>query len=352
MNQTDIARYRQVSQLLTVSGLKTVKELVGWMGALQAQDYPMVKWAIGVRLPGSTNALVEDSINRGEIIRTHLMRPTWHLVSADDIYWMLELTAPQIRKSLLARHKALEITESVLAKSISLLETNLSGGNHLTREELVSLFGRASIANHDNRISHLLLSAELDGLICSGITKKGKPTYALLKERVPGQITRDRSEALAKLALKYFASHGPAKVHDFTWWSGLTAGDARKAHEMIRHELEPVTVGDDQYWLAGSLPALNSHETSVHLLPAYDEFIISYKDRNASLSVSHGRKAVSSNGIFHPVILVDGQVIGLWKRTLSNNKIVVTADFFKKPDKTIGKKIEMAVQAYVDFVGQ
>ena len=202
MNVSDIARIRVRNQQIEDSGYTGVKDLVQWMGAMQAQDFIMCKWALGIRLPGSTDALVEEAVNRGEILRTHLMRPTWHLVSSDDIRWLLDLTAPHIKRSLSTRHRDLEITDKILKKSNALLLKALSGNNHLTREEIIALYIKEGISVSDNRASHLLLYAELEGLICSGIIKKKNPTYALLSERVPATKVISREEALGRLAAK------------------------------------------------------------------------------------------------------------------------------------------------------
>ena len=346
----NIARIRLAAQHIAGNGFTTAKDLVSWMGALQAQDFNMMKWAVGIRLPGSTEKSVDGAINDGSVIRTHLMRPTWHLVSADDIRWMLELTAPQIKRSMFARHRDLEITENVVKKTRALLEKNLSGGNHLTRDELVKEFENAGMATGDNRAAHLLLSAELDGLICSGASRGKLPTYALLDERVPSSKPFNRAEALGWLTMRYFLSHGPATLPDFIWWSGLPAGDARKALEMIKPGLVSETYGEDVYWMAESTAAAGKSDPIMNFLPAYDEFIISYRDRSAALSEKHIAKAVSSNGIFRPVIVVDGQVTGLWKRTFKNNRLTVETEFFIKQGKSASTRIEKAVLAYADFL--
>ena len=191
MDSTDIVIARLISQQITGSKFTTVKDLVGWMGALQAQDYAMSKWALGVRLPGAILQDIETAIDAGDILRTHVLRPTWHLVSASDIYWMLALSAPQIKSSLKSRHLQLGLSETVLKQSSTLIEKALSGGKHLTREELLAEFKNAKMATDDNRASHLLLMAELDGLICSGAAKAGKPTYALLAEQSSAKRASD-----------------------------------------------------------------------------------------------------------------------------------------------------------------
>ncbi len=247
MKLTNVATSRLTAQQITGTKFKAIKDLVGWMGAMQAQDYAMMKWAVGVRLPGATDQAVEDAISKGEIIRTHLLRPTWHLVSADDIYWMLELTAPNIKASMKSRHKDLRLSESVLAKSNAIIEKTLTGEKHLTRDVLAGEIKKAKIPTDENRLSHLLMWAELSGIVCSGAVQKGKQTHTLLEERVPKPKSMTKEDALAKLAQKYFTSHGPATLQDFVWWSGLSVGDAKQALDTVKTELASETIDSQTY---------------------------------------------------------------------------------------------------------
>jgi hypothetical protein len=348
MNLTDIAKIRLISQQIAGTQLKTAKDMVAWMGAMQAQDYAMSKWAVGVRLPNSTDRDIETALDKGDVLRTHLLRPTWHLVSADDIYWMLSLTAPQIKTASQSRHNQLEITPAIFSKSTSIFEKALTGGKQLTREELVAELEKAKIATDENRASHLLFWAELEGIICSGATKKGKQTYALLEERVPKKADLTREEALAKLAEKYFTSHGPATIQDFVWWSGLTIRDARHALELVKSSFISETIDSQTYWFTNSFSM--SEKEMVNILPAYDEFIISYTDRRASLPFENHSKAVSNNGIFRPVITINGQVIGIWKRTTKKDIVLVETEFFEQPGESTKVLIENAFLQYGIFV--
>jgi hypothetical protein len=252
MNLTDISNIRMISQQIERTKLKTAKDIVGWMGAMQAQDYAMAKWAIGLRLPKSTDQAIETAVNDGEILRTHLLRPTWHFVSADDIYWMLELTAPKIKESMRSRHKQLGLTDAIFTKSNSIIEKALRGGKHLTREELLVEIGNAKIVLDGNRASHLLTRAELDGIVCSGATKNGKQTYALLEEWVQKAKPLDKEEALVKLAKIYFSSRCPATFQDFVWWSGLPINAARYALEMVKSDFISEAIQKQIYCLPNS----------------------------------------------------------------------------------------------------
>lgn len=345
MNLPEIAKHRLINQQITTTKLQSAKEVVGWMGAMQAQDYPMAKWAVGVRLAGATDSAIEQAIHHGDIIRTHVLRPTWHFVSAENVYWMLALTAPHIKASMKARYKELELSEAIFSQSTAILEKALRDGNYLTREDLVAQLETAQIATDDNRAYHLIFQAELESILGSGPIRAGKQTYALLEERIPKPQPLAREEALARLARLYFTSHGPATLQDFVWWSGLPVGDAKKGLEAIKSDFVTETIATTTYWHSPS--ASQTHQETVHLLPAFDEFFISYRDRSAVLPFENHIKTISNNGMFHPMIVVNGQIIGIWKRTFKKDKVLIAPQFFGTPDHRL---IEQAAAHYGQFL--
>jgi hypothetical protein len=349
MNLKDISNLRLVNQQIAGTKFTSPKDIVVWIGAMQAQDYAMSKWAVGVRLPKSTDQSIEAAMDRGEIIRTHVLRPTWHLVSADDMRWMLALTAPKLRIGMKSRHKELGLTEVVLSKSRKVFEKTLRDGNHSTREELTSVLNKSNIATDENRASHLFVVAELDGLICSGATKNGKQTFSLLDERVPVTQPLVREEALAALAKRYFSSHGPAMLEDFDWWSGLSVGDAKRALDMVKSDFASEIVEGKTYWFVEA--KVKAKETAF-LLPAFDEFIISYKDRSATITSENHKRAVSSNGMFHPTVVVNGETIEVWKRALKRDKVILEFTYFTKPSPASQRLIEAASVRYGEFLGK
>jgi hypothetical protein len=349
----DIARIRLLNQQVVRQDYTTAGDLVAWMGAMQAQDYSMSKWARGVRLPGATDLSVEAALDRGEILRTHVLRPTWHLVAAADIYWMLELTAPHILSASRSRHQELELTEDIIRKTYAVLERELGGGQSKTREALMTALEKVGISTRDNnRAAHLMMRAELDGLVCSGPALGKQQTYALLAERVPRKISLTREEALGTLARTYFSSHGPATLQDFIWWSGLPVAAARSALESVKTALVSETVGPDVYWMPHnfSMPAVVTSD--VFLLPAFDEYIISYKNRSAVLPDEHFKKSVSDNGIFRPVVVVDGQVTGIWKRTVKSKTVLLEPDYFQLPDEQTHAGVGLAAARLASFLGR
>ena len=342
------------SQHIARTVFTSPKSLVSWMGAMQAQDFPMAKWAIGARLPGSTEALVEAAINKGEILRTHVLRPTWHFVTAEDIVWLIDLTAPQIKAGQKSRDRVLELTPEVYRKSNSLIEKALNKQGPLSREALVAMLNGAGIATDQNRAAHLFSQAELDKIICSGPILRGKPTYALLAERVAKPTVLVKEEALYELARRYFSSRCPATLQDFTWWSGLSARDARQALELVKAEYSSTVINNRMYWLTdrGQIPPVN--QLSVHLLPSYDEYIISYTDRSSSIPINLERhmKQISDRGVFRPVIVINGQVAGIWKRTLTKNIITIEIEPFSELSSRVIEQVEAAAAQYAFFCGK
>ncbi len=352
MTQQEISNSRMISQKISSADFTSAEQIVTWMGAIQAQDYSMVKWAIGVRTLNSTDKTIEEAVNKGDIIRIHIMRPTWHFVSARDIYWLLELTAPRIRSSLNFRHKQLELSDLIIRKSNRIIEKQLSERSFLTRDEISESFNDADIKTDNNRLSHLLVLAELNGIICSGPVKGNKQTYALLPERVPHKKVLTKEESLAELARRYFTSRCPATLQDFVWWSGLTFRDARDGLDSVKSDFISETEGTQQYWLTDSYIETRYDKPSAHLLPAFDEFLISYKDRSASISITENKKAISDNGIFRPVIVTDGQVAGLWKRTIKKDKVLVEAELFIPLNKTVRGLIENKAFIFGQFLNK
>ena len=295
------------------------KELVSWLGAMQAQNYSMVKWAMGTRLKSATIQTVEEALRKGEILRTHVMRPTWHLVAAEDIRWMLKLSARRIKSAndSFAKGYDLEITDELYAKSYNLLEKILCGNKSLTKQEIAEHFCCSGIlVEADNhRMTRFMVRAEQEGIVCSGEDKGGKYTYALLEERVPPvpEITKD--EALARLARSYFRSHAPAVLQDFIWWSGLPVSEAKQAIYLIESELTAEQWNGQTWYVHEACRTRGKVSGRLHLLPSYDEYLLGYKDRTDVLPKEHYPKAFTNNGLFYPVILHEGQVIGNWSKS-------------------------------------
>ncbi|KAA6346662.1 hypothetical protein EZS27_005850 [termite gut metagenome] len=340
---------RLVSQQLSGTGMQTPKEVVSWMGAMQAQDYAMAKWGVGIRFSGSTDNIVEEAFNHGEILRTHVLRPTWHLVAPENIRWMLSLSADKIKASARSRDRDLEITEELYSQVNGIIHKSLEGNNHLTREAVGEALQKAGIAVDTSRMIHFMMRAEVEGIVCSGALQGKSHTYALLDERVPPTKPLHKEEALAKLAQLYFTSHCPATLQDFVWWSGLSQTEAKKGLEAVKSGFVAEEMNGGTYWIAEPFKNVPSVDTSVYLLPAFDEYIISYRDRKAVLPSENQSKAVSSNGIFRPTIVANGQVIGLWKKSNTKNE-PVRLTFFEPSPVFTNNEINQTIYAFGAFL--
>lgn len=346
----EIANIRMQGQQLSAPQFDEPADLVSWMGAMQAQDYNMMKWAIGLRLKSGTIEKVESAISRGEILRTHVMRPTWHIVAAEDIRWMIGLSAKRIKAAMISWRKDLSVTEKLLSKTTDHIIKILEGNNSLTRQEIGEGLSREGIATDTRSLYHFLSIAEAEGIICSGVDKGRLQTYALIDERVPPTKTLHREEALAKLAHNYFRSHSPASITDFTWWSGLSATEAKQAISFIEKELSIEKFAGESLYIHQSCYNMVQADEILHLMPPFDEYLISYKDRTHALPLHHYPKAFTNNGIFYPVIMRNGRIIGNWKKSVSKEKLNIETSFFEKgtaPDK---KSIKKAEQKYKLFL--
>lgn len=313
MTKKELLLFRLANLQVTLQNYSSPHELVNWLGAVQAQDVRMVLHALKIRLDGADLMKIKTDLNLGKILRTHILRPTWHIVSAEDISWMLDLTAPRIRTAMKSRHKQLEISDQDVHKSNELITRLLEGGNHLTRNELLDQLTRANIPVENNRGYHLLLRAELDKVICSGRIKDDKQTYALMAERIPatGMVPLDEATSLYRIATKYFQSHGPASLQDFVWWSGLTMRQARQGLESARSAFAPVDFEGETYWYKeSSVPPLPKQPL---LLPGYDEFIIGYRDKSFAIAPETTAKIIHSNGVFRPFRVEDGLITDIWQ---------------------------------------
>lgn len=327
MTPFDIASKRLLNQHLAFPVFKNPADVVQYMGAIQAQDYGGAKWAIAQRLLGASDALIEKAFADGNIIRTHVMRPTWHFVSPGDIRWMLELTAPRVTAIAGTRHRQLQLDGHIFSRSEKALSAALQGGKQLTRSEIADALQYAGIATDKQRFVHIMMQMELNGLVCSGGTRGKQFTYALLDERVPQTERLDRSEALAALANRYFTAHGPATLPDFAWWSGLTIADCKAGLEMMKDKLANAVVEGITYWFAEQTHDSTSKSPVAFLLPNYDEYIVSYKDRSAAIAAKDIDKADPRGTIFNNTIVINGRIAGVWK--VVSGKILLYWRFFR-----------------------
>lgn len=321
---TDLASQRLFAQRLTGEPFASPVEAVRWLGAVQSQDYGGAKWALAQRSIAATDAELDRLFDQGTILRTHVLRPTWHFVLPEDIRWLLELTGPRIRLGLAGRYRQLEIDATAIRRSEEALANALAGGRYLTRPEVAQVLAAAGIVVEGQRLPHLIMAAELDRLITSGPRRRNEFTYALLEERVPNSYKLDRDEALAELSRRFFRSHGPAQVQDFVWWSGLTAADVRSGISSAGATLGRDLIEGKEYWVDAHASQAPPADSMAHLLPNFDEYTVAYRDRAAHYGDRPFDPTLFSLGsILSNVVTVSGIVRGAWRRTSSYRALQV-----------------------------
>ncbi len=351
MNASEILKLRLYNSGLSHSPFKSAADAVSHLGAVQAQDFAAAKWALGLRIKKSTDEDIEKAFNEGTILRTHVMRPTWHFVVPEDIRWMLELTAPRVKKLLMHYNRKLELDDALFVKSNAAIVEALRGHTYLTRQELKAILTNIGIKTNVQRLAHIVMWAELDGLICSGPRRGRQFTYALMDERMVKAKKLSREEALAKLALDYFTSHGPAQLKDFSWWSGLDLKDARSALDLIKSELKQATLDGKTYWFSDHTKVTTLKQLSTFLLSIYDEYTIAYKDRGDLSETRDIERLISMGNALTAVIILNGKVAGTWNRALKRKTVEIRLKSFRKFSKDEQEALESEVARYGKFVG-
>lgn len=353
MTPDTIARQRLVAQHLVGPRFSSPADGIRWFGAVQSQDYPAATWAIGQRLGKATAATIDDALADGTILRTHVLRPTWHFVVPNDIRWLLALTGPRVRKAIASYERQYGLDSSIIARAESVIATTLRDGQRLTRAELIAVLQQAGFAlANTHAYGHIILCAELDALICNGGLRGKQHTYISLDARVPAGPRIGREEALIELTRRYVTSHGPATITDFAWWSGLTMADARHGLAELTQELEQIDIDGQVYWRAPLVMTDESASPVVHLLPNYDELLVAYKDRQAAIdpqiaaSVDHW----TGNVLFSHTIVKDGRVIGTWKRTLTRDSAIIAPRLFTELNDCERTALSIATDHYGTFL--
>jgi hypothetical protein len=347
----NLAYARLQSQRLSAGRLSRPEQVVGWLGAVQAQEYQLAKWGLALRMRSATDVSIEREFASGAMLRTHVMRPTWHFVTPADIRWMLALTAPRVRAAVAYYDRQLGITAAVISRANRVIAAALTGGAQLTRAELKAVLQRAGVrAEGTQRLAHLIIHAELEAVICSGALRGKQFTYALLDDRVPAARALPREEALAELTRRYFTSHGPAQLQDFTWWSGLTSAEARAGLDLSRQHLADEDVDGKRYWFGASMRAVARPPRAAYLLPPYDEYLIAYKDRSAAVDSARWSPIATQDPYAAPVVL-DGRVIGGWKRTIGKGGVSITVDLSRSLTQAEKRLVDEAACRYGAYLG-
>jgi hypothetical protein len=349
MKNTSLVSLRLQQQQISRHDLTRPEQLVEYMVAMQAQEYAMAKWAIGLRLPKCTDAVVEKAFNDGKILRTHLLRPTWHFVAPADIRWLLMLTAPRVKIVNGFTYRQQQMDAALFRKSHAVIEKALEGGKFLTRRDLQEALKKKKIIADGVKLSALMMEAELDGLICSGPRQGKQFTYALLEERVPPVRRPDRKDALAMFGLRYFSTRGPASVQDFAYWSGLTLKDAKDAAGSLPSAFIKEKIDGIEYIIDPGHSPAKLTGTASFLMPVYDEFGMSYKNRSAILNPAIGSNEYLT---FNNLFVIRGQIAGGWRREEQGKEMKVETSPFIKLNAQQSKELTKAVVQFRKFSGK
>jgi hypothetical protein len=335
---TTIAAERLRNHRLARPGANAIEELVAWFGAVQAQDYGGATWALALRTRGHVTAdPIARALNSGRILRTHVLRPTWHFVAANDVGWMLRLSAARVHRRLAYAYRYYGLDPATRVRAAGLFERALSSG-HLTRGELGAHLARAGLPAKGVHLALLTVYAELEGVMCSGAARGKEQTYALLAERVKQGLVLEGDEAVAELTRRYLRSHAPATIRDFVWWSGLTVADAKRGLEIIgaKHE----AIDGRTHWRLGRVRPRAGSTRAVHLLPIYDEYLVAYRDRDAVPRLEAPRFSLG------PAVIVDGQIVGSWKAVASGDEVVLKVTSGRRLSATEHDALEHAAERY------
>jgi hypothetical protein len=350
MTDEELLRHRLHVQQLSAPHFEKARDVVQWLGAVQAQDYLGSLWAIGQRTRHADEAAIEKAVADREIVRTWPMRGTLHFVDPKIVRWMLKLLTPRVTSRAASIYRQAELDTKVFLKSAKVLEKALAGSPPLARDEVYAILERAKIRTTDTRGLHILGYLAMQGLICFGPRRGKQPTFTLLDEWLPSPKQPDAEKALAKLALTYFRARGPATLDDFQWWSGLTKTEALASLSAIKTRLIQETIQGKTYWMADAPASPKLNASATYLLPPYDEYTVAYKDRSAMLDRAFAVRA--RNGIFSPVVVINGKIAGLWKRTFVKNEVVLEADLFKPLTRSQSDAIHGVARRYGTFVGK
>ena len=312
---------RLLSQQLVSPQFAKPEKVVGHMGAMQAQDYRMVRWAVGMRTKRPSIAAFREAFDEGRIIRLHLHRGTWQLVSAEDYWWMLSLCQPRAEATVKGWMKSnkVEIGDKELYQVRDLLIRTADTRGSATKQDFGNVLREHGITMDDHRLSYHIRLAEVSGILCSGNLTPRTVTYALAEKKVKRTSVMERDEMLMLLAKKYFQGHAPATFEDYAWWSGLGTADCRLGMQLLGNELHRETWMGYAFYLLDSSRTRGFRRGNALLLAPYDEYLIGYKTRELALAPHHVPYAHTNNGIFFPVIAEDGIICGNWspwKKTL------------------------------------
>lgn len=347
-----IAERRLASNRLVGPPFGSPVDVVRWFGAMQAQEYGPATWAIGLRTSGVTGPDVDRLFDAGAILRTHVLRPTWHFAAPEDLRWLLALTGPRVHAANGPLYRQMDLDAGTLDRAHATIRSALEGGATLTRAEIAAALRTAGIEAAGPRLAYIVMHAELEALVCSGPRRGRQFTYVLLDERVPPTPPRSRDDALAEIARRYATSRGPVQAIDLAWWSGLTVTDSRRALELAGDELEVLESGRRRFWAARDADVTDPvafERPLVRLLPIYDEYFIGLRDRSDfgdAARLGRDDDALGAN-----IVVLDGTIVGGWRRTTARAEVAIAVELLVRFDAAERRALETAAADFGRFVG-
>ncbi|HEY2734693.1 MAG TPA: winged helix DNA-binding domain-containing protein, partial [Polyangiales bacterium] len=347
LGYAELARLRLRSQRLIGPRCPSPVDTVEWFGALQAQDYAGAKWAVGQRTRAGTDAQLERALDDGAILRTHVLRPTWHFVAASDLRALLQLSAARVHAASVYVNRRVKLDDKTFAKGHAIFSQALRGGREQTRTELGRALAQGGIHADGLRLGQLIMHAELEALLCSGRRRGKQFTYALLDERAAKPKPIAREHALALLTERYFQSHGPALARDFAWWSGSTLAEANAGIELIAARLESIELDRKRYWFVPRSTSVPK-SPSLQLLPNYDEYLVAYRDRALTIGAQFPPPMAAGHNPLGNSVVLDGRVVANFRRIQAKAEVVIEVGRSSAPIALLQK----ALDAYAEFLAQ
>ncbi len=354
MAVAEIGLRRLASQRIAAGHCDHPAEVVRWLGAVQAQDYNQSLWAIGARLRKGTVEGIERAISERSLVRTWLMRGTIHYAPPEDVRWLLALVAPRLRAADERRREQIGLPKAHVARSAKLLAAALAGDRRLSRPEVMQLLESEGIATAGGHGYHILWRLAQDGLICIGPMSERQQTFVLLDDWAPSGQARElsREESLAVLAGRFATSRGPVTAHDLARWAGITVADARRGLASAGGLVSEDVAGSEHWVAADEKRPAAAARRRTYLLAGFDEYMLGYGDRDAILDPEHaGKVAPGANGVFRPMIVDGGRIVGTWSRAQRAGKLTIALVPFAGAAGELAAKVQPEANRYRAFLG-
>ena len=340
----ELARARAPFQKLVGPEFSTASEVIAHFGCMQAQDFAMAKWAIARRSTGLTDHMLDEALNDGAFLRTHILRPTWHFVLPQDLGWIMALTGPRVLRLMAGHNRTIKLSEDELHKAADVIVAALAPGKALTRAELAWHLAEAGINASGTRLAHLVIHSELQLLICNGPLAGKQHTYVLAPATVTTVNCPAGDEALARLAKTYVRGHGPSRPVDLSWWSSLTLTQSRRAFELAG--LQSRRIGTQEFWCDLSTVA-EAPIPLAALMPAFDESI-SYVRKPIDLDRFPAKPPDLARG--GGLLFVNGLIGGSWKRKLGSKRVEISVRVHGPLPRALTEAVEFDAARYAAFL--